>query len=230
MTSGDTVEALVRRQLATALGGRRGMVEAAAPTLLFTALWLTTHELRLALGASAGLAVALLAVRVAQRSTTQFVLNALFGIGLGWLFVYLAGRSGGSEDEQALAFFLPGLLWSGVYSVVFAVSCLTRWPLVGFMLGNVTGDPLGWREDPQVVSLCIRLTWVLGLPGMVGVALQGPVWVAGWSGMIAADTAVVALSSLRYGLGWPLRIGALALLGWLLGRNHTPLQPAPGQG
>ncbi len=201
------------------------MLEAAAPTLLFTALWLTTRELRLALIASAGLAVVLLLVRIVQRSTTQFVLNALFGIGLGWLFVYLAGRSGGSEDEQALAFFLPGLLWSGVYSVVFAVSCLTRWPLVGFMLGNVTGDPLGWREDPQVVSLCTRLTWVLGLPGMIGVTLQGPVWVAGWSGMIGADTAVVALSSLRYGLGWPLRIGALALMGWLLGRNHTPLEP-----
>ena len=28
----DTVEAVVRRQLATALGGRRGMVEAAVPT------------------------------------------------------------------------------------------------------------------------------------------------------------------------------------------------------
>ena len=32
----DTVEAVVRQQLSTALGGRRGMVEAAVPTLLFT--------------------------------------------------------------------------------------------------------------------------------------------------------------------------------------------------
>ena len=42
----ETVEAVVRRQLATALGGRRGMVEAAVPTITFTILWLTTRELR----------------------------------------------------------------------------------------------------------------------------------------------------------------------------------------
>ena len=34
----DTVEALVRRQLAAALGGRRGMVEAAVPGIVFTAV------------------------------------------------------------------------------------------------------------------------------------------------------------------------------------------------
>ncbi len=219
----ETVEALVRRQLATALGGRRGMLEAAGPTLVFTAIWLTTKDLRLALTASAGLAVGLLLLRLVQRSTTQFVFNALFGIGLGWLFVQLAARSGGSEEEQALAFFLPGLIWSTVYSLGIAVSCVTRWPLIGFMLGNVTGDPTGWRKDPQVVTLCTRLTWVLGMPGIVGVLLQGPVWLAGWSGTVSAEAAVVALSALRYGLGWPLRLSALGLMGWLLGRNHTPL-------
>lgn len=226
----DTVEALVRRQLSTALGGRRGMLEAAGPTLLFTGFWLITKDLTLALVASAGLAVGLLVIRVVQRSTTQFVFNALFGIGLGWLFVQLAARSGGSQDEQALAFFLPGLIWSTVYSVGIAVSCVTRWPLIGFMLGNVTGDPTGWREDPQVVTLCTRLTWVLGMPGIVGVLLQGPVWVAGWSGAVSAEAAVVALSALRYGLGWPLRISALGLMGWLLGRNHTPLAPGEPAG
>ncbi len=225
-SSVQTVEALVRSQLATALGGRRGMLEAAGPTLLFTAIWLTTRELRTALVASAALAVGLLVLRVVQRSTTQFVMNALFGIGLGWLFVHLAARSGGTADEQALAFFLPGLIWSSVYSVGIAVSCFTRWPLIGFMLGNVTGDPTGWRTDRQVVTLCTRLTWVLGLPGIVGVLLQGPVWFAGWSGAISANAAVLALGTLRYGLGWPLRIGALALMGWLLGRNHTPVAPS----
>jgi Protein of unknown function (DUF3159) len=226
----ETVEALVRRQLSAALGGRRGMLEAAAPTLLFTGFWLTTKDLRLALTASAALAVGLLVLRIAQRGSTQYVFNAVFGIGLGWLFVYLARRSGGTQDEQALAFFLPGLVWSSVYSVGIAISCLTRWPLIGFMLGNVTGDPTGWHQDRQIVRLCTRLTWVLGLPGIIGVLLQGPVWLAGWTGAISADAAVVTLSALRYGLGWPLRISALVLMGWLLGRNHTPLEPQATDG
>ena len=36
----ESVEQLVRGQLAKALGGRRGMIEAAVPTLVFTVLWL----------------------------------------------------------------------------------------------------------------------------------------------------------------------------------------------
>ena len=55
----ESVEAVVRRQLAQALGGRRGMIEAAVPTILFTALWLTTKELQVALVVSVVAAVAL---------------------------------------------------------------------------------------------------------------------------------------------------------------------------
>lgn len=220
-----TVEALVRHQLSQALGGRRGILEGLVPTVLFTATYLARKDLQLAFIVSGSVAVLLLVIRVVQRSTLQFVGNALFGIALGWVFVRLAQRGGGSAEEQALAFFLPGLIWSSVYSVVVAVSCLTRWPLVGFMLGSATEDPMAWHADRQVVTLCTRLTWVLGLPGMVGVALQGPVWFAGTTGRISADSAVVALAALRIGLGWPLRIGALALMTWLLARNHTPIEP-----
>jgi len=86
----ETVEAVVRRQLATALGGRRGMIEAAVPTLLFTITWLTQRNLTLALTISVAAALVLLAVRLVQRSTPQFVLNALFGIGIGWVFVRIS--------------------------------------------------------------------------------------------------------------------------------------------
>ena len=48
----ETVEQVVRAQLSKALGGRRGMAEAAVPTILFTAVWLILHELQLALFAT----------------------------------------------------------------------------------------------------------------------------------------------------------------------------------
>ena len=41
----ETVEAVVRQQLSRALGGRRGMAEAAVPTILFTVTWLTQRDL-----------------------------------------------------------------------------------------------------------------------------------------------------------------------------------------
>ncbi|HSE72533.1 MAG TPA: DUF3159 domain-containing protein, partial [Nocardioidaceae bacterium] len=55
----ETVEAVVRAQLARALGGKRGMVEAAVPTLIFTLTFVTTKELRLALVISVAAAVLL---------------------------------------------------------------------------------------------------------------------------------------------------------------------------
>jgi hypothetical protein len=222
----ETVEAVVRKQLTDALGGRRGMLEAAVPTVLFTLLFLTTKDLRIALVSSLVAAVTLLVIRLVQRSSPQFVINALVGIGIGWFFVHLSQRSGGSADDQALAYFLPGIIYSAGYSVVVGLSCLVRWPLVGFMIGSVTGDPTAWHDDPQIVKLCTRLTWLLVLPGMVGVALQGPVWLAGHSDALKPATAVAVLAVLRLGLGWPLRIGALSAMVWLLARNHTPVEQA----
>ena len=55
--------------------------------------------------------------------------------------------------------------------------------------------------------------------------LQGPVWLAGHSGAMDADTAVAVLGVLKIALGWPLQLAALGAMVWLLGRNHTPMQP-----
>jgi hypothetical protein len=220
----DTVEAVVRAQLSRALGGRRGMIEAAVPTLLFTVCWLTTKELRTALLVSVAAAVLLLVVRIVQRSTVQFVVNALVGIGIGWLFVSMSARSGGSADDQALAYFLPGIIYNTGYSIVLAFTCIIGWPLVGFMVGSVTGDPTAWHRDKQVVRLCSQLTWVLVAPCILRVVSQAPVWFAGKSGALDADVAVAILGVLKIAMGWPLQLAALALMVALLARNHTPLE------
>jgi hypothetical protein len=222
----QTVEQVVRGQLAKALGGRRGMVEAAVPTLLFTLLWLTTKDLTVALAVSIGAAVALLVVRLVQRTTVQFVLNALFGIGIGWFFVYLAARGGADANEQALAYFLPGILYNTAYTVLLAVTCLVGWPLVGFMVGSVMGDPTAWHEDRQVVRLCTRLTWLLVLPCLVRVAVQAPIWLAAHGGALETDTAVAVLGIAKIIMGWPLQIAALGAMAWLLSRNRTPASAA----
>lgn len=223
-----TVEAMVRAQMARALGGRRGMVEAGVPGALFTVLWLVTKEVPVALIASLAVTVVMLIVRLVQRSSVQFVLNAFFAIGIGFVFVRIAAASGGSESEQALAFFLPGILVSTGYTVVMAASCLTGWPFVGFLLGSVTGDPTAWHADRQVVSLCTRLTWLFLLPGAVGAGLQGPVWLAGWWGLIEIELAVLLLGVLRVGLGWPLRILSWSSMIWVLTRDRTPIERATG--
>ncbi|HEX3930538.1 MAG TPA: DUF3159 domain-containing protein [Nocardioides sp.] len=232
----DTVEALVRHQLGVALGGVRGVVETAVPTLTFTTVWLLSRQLGVALGASVAVGVVELAARLVQRQTVKFCVNSLVGIAVGSLFVYLAARRGGSADDQALAYFVPGLLYNIGYAIAIALTCLTGWPLVGFVIGSVTGDPTAWHDDRQVVRLCSRLTWLLVLPCAVRALVQGPIWLAGHSGSISADSAVTALGVLKVVMGWPLQLAALGAMSWLLSRNHTPLDagepvsPASGRG
>jgi hypothetical protein len=221
-TTTGTVEEVVRRQLATALGGRRGMLEAAVPTVAFTVLFLTTHDLRTSLVIAVGSAAVLLAVRLVERTTPQFVVNSLFGIGIGALFAWRAARGGGDANDQALAYFLPGILYNAGYAVVMAFTIVVRWPIVGFMVGSVTGDPTGWRQDRGVVRLCSRLTWLLVLPCLVRVAVQAPVYLAGRNGWWDQDSAVATLGVAKLAMGWPLQVAALAAMVWLLSRNRTP--------
>ncbi|MGH3445716.1 MAG: DUF3159 domain-containing protein, partial [Nocardioidaceae bacterium] len=107
----DTVEAVVRTHLSKALGGRRGMLEAAVPTITFTVVFLLAKDLKLAVVISVAAAVVLLVARLAQRSTVQFVLNSLVGIAIGSYFAWRSARGGGDASENALAYFLPGILY-----------------------------------------------------------------------------------------------------------------------
>ncbi|MDA8369084.1 MAG: DUF3159 domain-containing protein [Nocardiopsaceae bacterium] len=215
--SEHTVEAVVRAQLSKALGGKRGMVEAAVPTLAFTVTYMVTEELPLALGLGIALAVVLALVRLAQRSSVQFVANSLFGIGIAAVF---ALRSGDAED-----FALPGILYNAGYAAVLTLTILFRWPAVGLLIGAVTGDPAGWRENPAVVRLSSRLTWLLVLPCVIRVIVQLPLWAAEKYGV--ADT-FAWLGVSKIAMGWPLQVAALAAMVWLLTRGRTPTEPGRG--
>lgn len=207
----DTVEAAIRVQLAKAFGGVRGILEAAVPTIVFTVMWIVTSDLKQSLIVSISAAVVLLAVRLLQRSTPQFVINSLIGIGVGAFF---ASRTGDARDV-----YLPGILYNAAYSVAMLLSIVTRWPVVGFMIGSVTGDPTGWRADPAVVKLCSRLTWMLLIPCVVRVAVQLPVY------LIGGNDAVAELGILKIVMGWPLQVAGLAAMVWLLSRGRTPVRP-----
>lgn len=202
----STVEEVVRHRLSVALGGRRGMVEGAVPTLGFTVTFLISRELRLGLSVGIGLAVVLLLLRILQRQQVQFVVNSLVGIGIAAVF---ASRTGKAEDV-----FLPGIVYNAAYAVAMVLSIVVRWPLVGMMIASVTGDLTGWRADQAVVRLCARLTWLLAVPCLIRVAVQYPLYLAGEVGWLGVT---------KIALGWPLQVAALAAMAWLLSRNSTPV-------
>ncbi|MFE1103608.1 DUF3159 domain-containing protein [Nocardiopsis alba] len=210
-----TVEALVRAKLAEALGGKRGMVEAAIPTLTFTISYIVLSELKLSIMLGVGAALLLGVVRLLQRSSVQYVVTSLFGIGIAALF---AMRSGNASDA-----FLPGIIYNAVYAVVLSLSVLVRWPAIGLMIGPFIGnkeDFTSWRGNPAVVKLASRLTWLLVLPCVIRVLVQYPLWLADSNGWFDAF-ALLGLS--KVAMGWPLQVAAFAGMVWVLARGRTPL-------
>jgi hypothetical protein len=218
-TPGESVEALIRHRLSVALGGWRGSLETALPTVVFVVVWsVRDHDVRTAAVAAVGLALVLAAVRVVQRSSVQHVLGALVATAVAAFF---AVRSGRAEDA-----FLPGILTSAAFLVGTLVSIVTRWPVVGFLVGagdpRAAEDPFGWRRDAGMVRVCVRLTWVLVVVYIVRLVVMVPLYVG-------AEVALLGVAKVV--LGWPLWVVGLAVMGWLLVSGHTPLQPgatAPG--
>ena len=204
-----TVEEVVRHRLAEGVGGVRGSVEAALPTVAFVVVWSATKDVRASLAAAAVCVVAALVLRLAQRQTPRFALSSLAALAIAAFF---ALRSDRAQDA-----FLPGILYSCVLLGVSLLSVVTRWPMVGFVVGAThPDDPLAWRSHDGVVRLCQRLTLVLAGLYAVRAAVMLPLYLADqitWLGV----TKVV--------LGWPLYLLAVAAMGAVLLRGHTPLDP-----
>lgn len=205
--SHSTVEGEVRARVAAHVGGLRGSLETSLPVVIFTIVWLITQALQLAVSAAVVGAVVAYLARRAQGSETRFVGQGLFGIVVA---AAIAGFTGRAENV-----FLPGIIQNGLGALVLAGSLAARWPVAGFVIGEVLDDRTGWRDDAGIVRLSDRLTLVMLAPMVIRFAVQLPFYLAGDVGWLGVSRVV---------LGWPLHAGALALLGLILLRGNTPLR------
>ena len=205
-----TVESLIRERLISAVGGPRGSIETALPTVAFVGAWIWRHDVKLAVTASAVIVLVLLVVRLATRQTPRYVLSAIFATVIAAFF---ALRSGRPEDA-----FLPGILTNAAWSAVSLLSVAVRWPVIGFMVAagdpHMAEDPTAWRRDRGLVKVCQRLTMVLALLFAVRVVVMLPLYLAGQ---------VTFLGVAKIALGWPAYLCALAIMGTMLVRGKTPL-------
>lgn len=209
-----TVEELIRGRLSAALGGWRGSLETALPTVAFVVGWVWTNDVRTSVYAAAVVAVALLLIRLATRQTLRYVFSAVFATAVAAFF---ALRSGQAEDA-----FLPGILGSIGFGLLTLVSVVGRWPLVGFMVAagdpEMAQNPLAWRGDRALVRVCNRLTLVLVGLYAVRVALMLPLYLGHH---------VTLLGIAKIALGWPAYVLAVAIMGMILVRGRTPTDRPP---
>jgi hypothetical protein len=185
------------------LGGRRGAIDSAVPSVAFVAGWLLAgHSIRVGSAAAIGAAVVVAAIRLKQRRTPRAAVLGLLGV---LIAVFIVLRTGRAED-----FFLAQIATNAASALAWIVSILIRWPLLGVVVGVALGQRTRWRRDPALLSAYSRASWIWVGQYLVRVAVMLPLWYAGHT---------VALGITRVVLTWPLVAACLAVSYWVVRRR-----------
>ena len=200
-------------QLASQLGGVRGVIESGIPVLVFVVAKLLL-PLTPALIVAVGSAVAIAVWRLARRQSVRHAVNGLVGIGIG---AFLAWKTG-----CAKAFYLPGILISFGYGLALLVSVLVRRPLVGWAWSVlVAKGSTEWRGNPRLVRTFSWLTVLWAVTYLVKVAIQAVVF------QHTSDTDPgTALGILRLALGYPPYLLLIAVTVWAVRRTAPDAEAA----
>jgi hypothetical protein len=197
--------------LSEAVGGVRGLLESVVPFAVFSGAYAITEELRPSIIAALVPAVVLALWRIVAREPLTQAVSGLVGIGIG---AWIASRTGNASDV-----FVPSIIKNSASAAVCAVSALVRWPIVGLVIGPVTGEMFAWRDDPARFAAYRLVTWLWVGMFLVRLAVQIPLWLADQTVLLGTLNAFV--------LGLPL-FGLTVWLSWLILRRVPPARPPAG--
>jgi hypothetical protein len=197
--------------IAASIGGVRGVIESVVPYLIFSLVYAATKDLRTSIITSLVPVVILVIWRLIARETLVQAFSGVLVIALG---AYFAQKSG-----DAVNFFLPNLLKNAGFAVVYAVSILVRWPLIGVVIGPVTGEMFAWRQDRARMTAYQWATWLWVGLFVVRLAVQVPLYIAKNVTLLGTLNATL--------LGIPL-FALTIYLSWLVLKD-VPLAKTPEQ-
>lgn len=136
-----------------ALGGKKGLIDSGLPSLVFLVVFnLSGKNITSAIYAAIGLSIVLTFIRIVKRETVQHAFSGLIGVGV---CAFIARRSGNAAD-----FYLPGLWINAGYALLYALTNLFKWPLLGVLLGPILGENLLWRKDPARLKAYTKAGWL----------------------------------------------------------------------
>lgn len=167
-----TLTALTRKSLSAfeAVGGWRTVAEGVASRVVFLVAYLLTGEVPTSALIAVGAVVVLTAVRV---WTDRKYWSAAIGLALVGTSAALAGGSGHAVD-----FYLPAVVTQAVMAVVFGLSTVAGWPVVGLVLGAARGEGSRWRQDRPRRRLYQRCTAVFVVKCAIATAVLVPLYLA----------------------------------------------------
>lgn len=174
-----------------ALGGWRGLIDSALPSMLFVIIFVFRKDLNSALIVSLISGFILFIIRILEKKSLTQVLGGFFGL---LVSVFLTWRT-----NDASNFFLTGIITNFVYGTILLLSLIVRKPLLGYFVGSLVGDTSGWLKQPLLVKAYKTITWIWVGVFAIRVMVQVPLYLA--------DN-IALLGPIKIFMGWPLYLFA----------------------
>ena len=173
--------------LSKAIGGWRGLIDSALPSMLFILIFVFQQDLNNALIAALILGGILLLIRLFERKPLTQVISGFVGLSISVLITW--------RTKDASNFFLTGIITNAVYGFALLVSVLIRKPLIGYLVGSLVGDTSGWLKHPLLVRAYTIVTWLWVGVFSLRLVVQIPLYL---------NDSVALLGSVKIFMGWPL--------------------------
>ena len=177
-----------------AIGGWRGLIDSALPSMLFIVIFVFQENLNNSLIASLALGAVLLVIRLIERKSLTQVFSGFLGLSIS---VFLTWRT-----KDASNFFLTGIVTNAIYGFFLLISVLIRKPLIGYLVGSLVGDTSGWLKHPLLVRAYTTVTWLWVAVFGLRLLVQIPLYL---------NDSIALLGSVKIFMGWPLYLFAVWL-------------------
>jgi hypothetical protein len=164
------VEAEDKAKVVNALGGKSGIFDSTVPSIFFLIAYNISHDLKLCLYYSIGLAAILMVVRLIRRTTLVHSVGGFIG---AVFCAYFAWKTG-----SAKSYYAPSLWKNSAFAAVYGISVLARFPLIGMILGPILGENLEWRNSKERYRAYRNATWVWFALFIIRLAIQIPLYKA----------------------------------------------------
>jgi hypothetical protein len=185
------------------LGGRTSAIDASAVPLAYVAGYLLSgHSIWIGSFAALAVTVGIGLWRWQHGGRLTAVLLGALGVAVAATIALYTGRG--------VDFFLPRLASNIVSVLVWSLSIVARWPLLGVVVGLVLGQKTKWRRDPDLLRAYSRASWIWVAGYVLRVAVFTPLWLAGQETALGIAQAV---------LTWPVVAASIALSWWVIRRT-----------
>lgn len=179
---------LSKQSLLTSVGGWLGMVEAVLPALVFVTVLSITKQAVAAVISAVSISVFFLVLQIIRKKPLTQAIAGAIGIAIS---AFLPLREGGQPAD----YFLQGFFTNAAYLTALIFSVLVRWPLIGVLVGLLTGQGSSWRKSKQHVRRYQAATFIWVGLFSARLIVQVPLYFAG-----ATET----LGVFRIAMGVPL--------------------------